>query len=104
MNKASIKTYYSATVWQEEKGRVGINICLFLIFLFHENRGPSVRSLIFIDNMITKQNFLLMQTEVYNGNLFPDRELKDLPRLWMKSVVPRTETSMKNITRTHQVL
>lgn len=104
MNKASIKMYYSATVWQEEKGRVAINMCLFLMFLVHEKRGPSVRSLVFIANMITKQNFLLMQAEVYNGNLFPDREFKDLPRLWMKSVVSRTETLMKNITRTHQVL
>lgn len=45
-----------------------------------------------------------MQAEVYNGNLFPVREFKDLPTLWTKLVVPRTKTLVKNITRTHQVL
>lgn len=72
--------------------------------LVHEKRGPLVKSLVFIENTITRQNFLLMEAEVYNGILFSDREFKDLPRLWTKSVVSRTETLVKNITRTHQVL
>jgi len=72
--------------------------------LVQEKRMPSVRSLVFTENIITKQNFLLMQAEVRNRVLFPDRKFKDLPRLWTKSVVPRTETLVKNITRTHQVL
>lgn len=79
-------------------------MCLFLIFLVHEKTGASVRSVVLIENIITNQNFLLMQAEVYNGNLFPDREFKDLPTLWTKSVGPRTKTLVKNITRTHQVL
>lgn len=81
-----------------------MNMCLFVIFLVHEKRGPSVRSLVFVENIITKQNFLLMQAEVYNRVLFPNREFKDLPRLWTKSVVPRTETLVKDITRTRLVL
>lgn len=104
MNKTSIKTYCSATVWEEKKGRVGINVCLFLVFLVHEKRGPSVSSLVLTENIITKQNCLLTQADIYNGNLFPDREFKDLPKLWTESVVSRTETLVKNITRTHPVL
>lgn len=45
-----------------------------------------------------------MQDEVYNGVLCPDREFKDLSRLWTESVLSRTETLVKNITRTRQVL
>lgn len=45
-----------------------------------------------------------MEAEVCHGIVFSDGEFKDLPRLWTKSVVSRTETLGKNITRTHQVL
>lgn len=64
----------------------------------------TVRSLVFIESTIKPPNLLLMQAEVYNGNLFPVRQFKDLPTLWTKSEIPRTETLVKNNTKTHPFL